>query len=89
MQESSVMQSVIPGGNSHPAGFWDVSKMTKTLSVFGLCASIALLALVYFNAPGASRVEAREDASACPTAEVALDEGYGVSLTETRTVCPR
>jgi hypothetical protein len=64
--------------------------MTKTISVFGVLAGLVLLAALYFNAPGAGRVEAREDASPapdCTTVEVPLDEGYGVSRTLTRSAC--
>ena len=62
--------------------------MTKFVSTIGFCTGLLILGLAYFTAPGASSVEAREGAAACHVQEVALDEGYGVSRTELRKVCP-
>ena len=61
--------------------------MIKFFSTLSFCAGLLFLALAYFNAPGASPVEAAEGASACRVMEVALDEGYGVSRTELRKIC--
>lgn len=74
------------GDGSCREGFPDVTKMTKIASALGFCLGLVLLVAVYFNAPGAGPVEAREGAS-CRMIEVALDEGYGVSRTELRRVC--
>ena len=62
--------------------------MTKLLSTLGFF-GCALMLVVYLNAPAAGPVEAREEVSpsACRTVEVAIDEGYGISQTESRTVC--
>ena len=64
--------------------------MTKLLSTLGFF-GCALMLVVYLNAPAAGPVEAREEApaAACQTVEVAIDEGYGISQTEKRTICSR
>ena len=63
----------------------------KTLfSMLGLAGTAALMAALYLNAPSAGPVEAREDqASGCRMVEVAVDEGYGVTLTMLRQVCAK
>ena len=48
------------------------------------------MAALYLNAPSFGPVEAREDkAGGCPMTEVAVDEGYGVTLTMLRPVCAK
>ncbi len=48
------------------------------------------MAALYLNAPSAGPVEAREDAAdGCRMMEVAVDEGYGVTLTTLRPVCAK
>jgi hypothetical protein len=64
----------------------DLNAMTKVLSTLGFFGCVLML-VIYLNAPSASSVEAREDGVSCHTVEVAIDEGYGVSQTETRKVC--
>jgi hypothetical protein len=61
--------------------------MAKLVSTLTFCAGLLILTLVYFNAPGASPVEAAEGGAICRAVEVALDEGYGVTRTELREVC--
>jgi hypothetical protein len=46
-----------------------------------------LIGAFYLNAPGAAPVSAQEESSACRLVEVAIDEGYGISQTETRSIC--
>lgn len=62
-----------------------MAKLLSTLGFFGF----VLLATAYLNAPSAGPVQANEDhpQSNCHMAEVALDEGYGISRTEIRSVC--
>ncbi len=63
----------------------------KTLfSMLGLVGAAALMAALYLNAPSFGPVEAREDkAVGCPMMEVAVDEGYGVTLTMLRPICAK
>ena len=64
--------------------------MKTLVSMLGLVGAAALMAALYLNAPSSGPVEAREDkAGGCPMAEVAVDEGYGVTLTMLRPVCGR
>jgi hypothetical protein len=64
----------------------DLNAMTKVLSTLGVFGCVLML-VVYLNAPSARSVEAREDGVSCRTVIVPVDEGYGVSQTETRKVC--
>ena len=58
--------------------------------MLGLAGTVALMAALYFNAPSPGPLEAREDkAGGCRMQEVAVDEGYGVTLTQLRPVCPK
>ncbi len=57
--------------------------------MLGLVATAALIAALYLNAPSAGSVEARETANGCRMMEVAVDEGYGVTLTTLRPVCAK
>ena len=57
--------------------------------MLGLVASATLMAALYLNAPSAGPVEARETAKNCRMMEVAVDEGYGVTLTTLRPVCDK
>jgi hypothetical protein len=62
--------------------------MTKVLSTFGFCAGICLLTLAFLNPPAVGSLQAREKmASTCRMVEVPVDEGYGITQTETREVC--
>ena len=64
--------------------------MKTLVSTLGLVGAVALMAALYLNAPSFGPVEAREDrASGCPMMEVAVDEGYGVTLTMLRPVCAK
>jgi hypothetical protein len=58
-------------------------KLLSTLGFFGF----VLIGAFYLNAPGAAPVSAQEESSACRLVEVAIDEGYGISQTETRSIC--
>ena len=56
--------------------------------MLGIAGTAALMAALYLNAPSFGPVEAREDkAQGCPMMEVAVDEGYGVTLTTLRPIC--
>ena len=62
----------------------------KTLfSMLGLAGTAALMAALYLNAPSLGPVEAREQTGGCRMVEVAVDEGYGVTLTMLRQVCAK
>lgn len=63
--------------------------MKTLVSMLGLVATAALIAALYLNAPSAGSVEARETANSCRMMEVAVDEGYGVTLTTLRPVCAK
>jgi hypothetical protein len=64
--------------------------MKTLVSTLGLVGAVALMAALYLNAPSFGPVEAREDkAGGCPMTEVAVDEGYGVTLTMLRPVCAK
>jgi Flp pilus assembly protein CpaB len=65
-------------------------EMKTLVSMLGIAATAALMAALYLNAPSAGPVEAHEDkADGCPMTEVAVDEGYGVTLTMLRPVCAK
>ena len=58
--------------------------------ILGFIMSLALIFAAYTETQGASVVEAQASAApilGCVTGEVALDQGYGVTRTETRAVC--
>ncbi|WP_026606917.1 hypothetical protein [Methylocapsa acidiphila] len=67
--------------------------MNRTASILGLAISFAVIFSAYSGTPEASSAETKtaEAASAagknCVNREFALDEGYGVTRTETRLVC--
>jgi hypothetical protein len=85
MQQSHGMTVSSQGRPMASRKMTDVSVTTKVLSTLGFC---ALMIVIYLNAPSASSVEAHEDGvSSCRSIEVAIDEGYGVSQTEVRSVC--
>jgi hypothetical protein len=62
-----------------------MTKFLSTLVIFGG----ALMVALYLNAQGVGRVEAREEPAqtVCRNVEVPLDEGYGISRMELRSVC--
>lgn len=67
-----------------------MGKMNKAISVIGLLASLGVLFAAYSGMPEAGDAGLHADASlgnGCVSREIALDEGYGVSRTETRLVC--
>ena len=58
--------------------------------ILGFIMSLALIFAAYPETQGASVAEAQASAApiqGCVTREVALDQGYGVTRTETRAVC--
>lgn len=57
--------------------------------MLGLAGTAALMAALYLNAPSFGSVEAREQPGGCRMVEVAVDEGYGVTLTMLRNVCAK
>ena len=64
--------------------------MKTLVSILGLAGTAALMAALYLNAPSAGPVEARDEAAdGCRRMEVAVDEGYGVTLTTLRPVCAK
>ena len=64
--------------------------MKTLISMLGLASSAALMAALYLNAPSAGAVEARDGAAdGCRMMEVAVDEGYGVTLTMLRPICAK
>jgi len=63
-------------------------KQNKPLLAIGFALVAALLAMV--SLPRSASVQAREEsgkAEPCRMVEFAVDQGYGVSLTEQREVC--
>jgi hypothetical protein len=67
--------------------------MNRVASILGLAMSFAVIFSAYSGTPDASSVETQTaqmaDAAGknCVSREFALDEGYGVTRTETRLVC--
>ncbi len=59
--------------------------MIRFVSTISLGVLIAAATLAYVRINGAGAVEAN---AACVAKIVVLDEGYGVSPTETRLLCP-
>ena len=58
--------------------------------MLGLVGTAALMAALYLNAPSSGPVEAQEQkAGDCRMVEVAVDEGYGVTLTMLRESCAK
>lgn len=68
--------------------------MIKMASIVGMVMGLVMVFSAYTGAPEGSSAEAQaapatEAPSGCVTREVALDEGYGVTRTETRVVCSK
>ena len=67
--------------------------MIKVLSTFGFFAGIGLLAIALVNPASLGSLQAREQndqpAANCRIAQVAVDEGYGITAMEARQVCGR
>ena len=67
--------------------------MNRVASIFGLAVTFAVMFLAYSGTPEASNAEAQTaqmveaQGKTCVSREIALDEGYGVTRTETRLVC--
>lgn len=67
--------------------------MNRLASVLGLAISFAVIFSAYSETPEASGGETKTAEAAqsagktCVSREFALDEGYGVTRTETRLVC--
>jgi hypothetical protein len=64
--------------------------MIRLGSVFGFVIILTLIFAAYMGTPEASVAEAQSGvapSAGCVTEKVALDEGYGVTRMETRTVC--
>ncbi|WP_395667174.1 hypothetical protein [Methylocella sp.] len=64
--------------------------MIRLGSVFGLAVSLSVLTAAYMAIPEASLAEGQKQAAlkdGCVAEQVALDEGYGVTRTETHVVC--
>lgn len=64
--------------------------MSKAISIIGLIASLGVLFAAYAVTPETADAGLHAEASlanGCFSREIALDEGYGVSRTETRLVC--
>jgi hypothetical protein len=64
--------------------------MIKLVSVLTFALILGAVAFGLLNPTQTDSVTAGEDASShCPLSQVALDEGYGVTRTEMRPVCPK
>ena len=64
--------------------------MIRLGSVVGLLFSLSVLVAAYMAIPEASLAEGQKPAAlkdGCVAEQVALDEGYGVTRTETHVVC--
>ena len=61
--------------------------MKTIVSMLGLAGTAMFVAALYLNAPSAGPLAAQD--SGCRMVEVAVDEGYGVTLTMTREVCSK
>jgi hypothetical protein len=64
--------------------------MRKAVLIVGLMTSLGFLLAAYAVTPQARDAGLRADRSlgnGCVTRQIALDEGYGVSRTETHLVC--
>ena len=63
--------------------------MIKLISFLTFTLVLGAAAVGLLSPSATNAVTAREDVtSTCPLAQVALDEGYGVTRTEMRPVCP-
>ncbi len=75
--------------------------MAKVVFALGIVIGLAILAIAVIGGPQSSGVEAHETAmhdsearaasvteTRCSTHEIALDQGYGVSRTIVRRICP-
>ncbi|MBV8851268.1 MAG: hypothetical protein JOZ16_16985 [Methylobacteriaceae bacterium] len=79
------------------SGFGGIGQdeMTKTFTFLGLLVAGMLVTATFLGVPGPSvlqaqedqRVEATDNGGTCRMVEVALDEGYGISRSVTRTDC--
>ncbi len=66
--------------------------MIRLGSIFGFVLSLGLIFAIYMGSPDLSLADAQANASlgeGCVSEKVALDEGYGVTRTETHIVCPK
>jgi len=64
--------------------------MVRLLSTLGFFAGFGLLGLALLNPPSMGSLQAREQSAMdCRMTDVPVDEGYGVTATETRLVCSR
>lgn len=62
--------------------------MVRVGSIFGFALGLAILFAAYMGAPDASIAETQAAGlDGCVAENVALDEGYGVTRTETHVVC--
>ncbi len=67
--------------------------MNRVASILGLAMSFAVIFSAYSGTPEASNAETQTAQTAdaagktCVSREIALDEGYGVTRTETRLIC--
>jgi hypothetical protein len=64
--------------------------MSRAVSIIGLMASLGVLFAAYAVTPEAADAGLQSEASlenGCISRVIALDEGYGVSRTETRLDC--
>jgi hypothetical protein len=66
------------------------NEMIRMGLILGFIMSLAVIFAAYTETQGASVAEAQASVApiqGCVTREVALDQGYGVTRTETRAVC--
>lgn len=79
-----------PQGAAKVSFFVNSTKaMIKLISLLTFTLILGAVAVGLLSPPETDAVAAHEDVtSTCPLAVVALDEGYGVTRTEMRPVCP-
>ncbi|ACK51067.1 hypothetical protein Msil_2128 [Methylocella silvestris BL2] len=66
--------------------------MIRLGSIFGFVLSLGLIFAIYMGTPDPSLADSQASAAlaeGCVAEKVALDEGYGVTRTETHVVCPK
>lgn len=61
--------------------------MTRLGSVLGFALGLAVIFAAYMGTQDTSVAETQPGDGGCVAQKVALDEGYGVTRTETRVVC--
>jgi hypothetical protein len=63
--------------------------MIRLGSILGFALGLAIIFAAYMGTQDQSVAETQTGAPGCVAQKVALDEGYGVTRTETRVVCAK